>query len=246
MLDASAKMVQSSKILHMNIKEKTKKADGRNRRGSSKIQAAKSEAMRQQLLQTTVTCFATMPYSEVSAVLIAEKAGVSRGGMQYHFPTRLDMLQATVRYLHARRLEIFRNDLQAVPEGVSPVDHMIDSHWRNLNEAEFRAYQELVLAGRSEPELHELLTTTYRAFINEWHEIAHSIIGWEYSDPQVARSSNIAHYLLDGMAFGRLGGQLNDEEVTELLDYTKQLLRRPALSPDVNGCGSTAPTNKYS
>ncbi|HEY9091512.1 TetR/AcrR family transcriptional regulator, partial [Parasphingorhabdus sp.] len=179
MSDASAKMVQSSKVPHMNKKEKTKKTDGRNRRGSSKIQAAKSEAMRQQLLQTTVTCYASMPYSEVSALLIAEKAGVSRGGMQYHFPTRLDMLQATVRYLHARRLEIFRNDLNSVPDGVHPVDHMVDSHWRNLNEAEFRAYQELVLAGRSEPELHKLLTSSYRAFINEWHEIAHSKFGWK-------------------------------------------------------------------
>ncbi|HEY9092939.1 TetR/AcrR family transcriptional regulator, partial [Parasphingorhabdus sp.] len=179
MSDASTKMVPSSSILDISEKDSTKKRSGRNRRGSSKIQAAKSEAMRQQLLQTSVACFANMPYSEVSAVLIAERAGVSRGGMQYHFPTRLDMLQATVRYLHARRLEIFRNDLNSVPDGVHPVDHMVDSHWRNLNEAEFRAYQELVLAGRSEPELHKLLTSSYRAFINEWHEIAHSKFGWK-------------------------------------------------------------------
>ncbi|HEY9090252.1 hypothetical protein, partial [Parasphingorhabdus sp.] len=89
----------------------------------------------------------------------------------------------------------------------------------------FRAYQELVLAGRSEPELHKLLTSSYRAFINEWHEIAHSKFGWKYSDPQIVKSSNIAHYLLDGMAFGRLGGQLDENEIQELLDYTKQLLR---------------------
>lgn len=201
-------------------------------KGQSDRQAAKSDAMRAQLLETAIDLLAERPYSDVSAAFVAEQAGVSRGGMQYHFPTRVALLQATVEYLHARRLELFRADLLALPEGADVIDHIIETHWRHLNEREFRAYQEIVLAARSEPDLAAMMAERYRAFLHAWHEISREMFGWKYTDPAVARAGNIAHYILEGMAYGQIGGQLTPSDIADLLSVTKDVLRaqRPGTS----------------
>lgn len=176
-------------------------------------------------MDAAIDCLAKMPYSEISMEVIARHAGVSRGGIQYYFPTRLDVLRATVAHLHRERLDIFRNDLAGIKPGDDAIDHIINSHWRHLNEREFRAYQELILVARSEPQLADLLATSYAAFISEWHDIAQDLIGWMADDPETARSGNIAHYLLEGMAYGKIGGQISDKEIEEMLDYAKHIMR---------------------
>ena len=195
------------------------------KRGSGQKQAEKGAILRAQVLDAAIDCLATMPYPEVSASLIADRAGVSRGGMQYHFPTRLDLLQATVARLHRRRLDLFRQDLMSITPEDDAIDHVVESHWRHLNEREFRAYQELVLASRSEPGLARLLASSYRAFLDEWHEISRDLLDWHAEDPEAGRSGNIAHYLLEGMAYGQLAGQLHPTEIDEILAYVKSVMR---------------------
>lgn len=194
-------------------------------RGSSEKQAEKGESLRKVALETTIDCLSAMPHSQVSTSLIAERAGISRGGMQYYFPTRLDLLRSVVSYLHAQRLEIFRNDLLSIGEQEDVIGAIIDLHWQHLNEKEFRAYQELVLAARSELGLADLLTSSYRKFLEEWHNIARELIGWHAEDPAAARAGNVAHYLLEGMAYGRLGGQLRDDEIEEIKEFAKRTMR---------------------
>lgn len=202
--------------------------EGRTRRGvrgSSERQAEKGELLRRAALNSAIECLAAMPYSEVSTSLIAERAGISRGGMQYYFPTRVDLLRSVVAHLHSRRLEIFRKDLLAIRDHSDLIGAMIDLHWQHLNELEFRAYQELVLAARSEPHLADLLMSSYRSFLEEWHSIARELIGWDAEDPAAARAGNVAHYLLEGMSYGRLAGQLLDDEIDEIKEFAKQTMR---------------------
>jgi AcrR family transcriptional regulator len=206
-------------------------------RGSSQRQALKGETLRKRALQSAIECLAEMPYSEVSTSLIAERAGISRGGMQYYFPTRLDLLRSVVSYLHAQRLEIFRKDLLSIRGHSDLIGAMIDLHWEHLNEREFVAYQELVLAARSEPELAEMLASSYRGFLAEWQNIARELIGWHAEDPIAARAGNVAHYLLEGMAYGRLGGQLRDEEVDEIKEFAKQTMRAANHHTEDDGMG---------
>lgn len=195
------------------------------RRGSGERQAKKGAQLRAQVMDAAIDCLAEMPYSEISMEVIAKRAGVSRGGMQYHFRTRVDVLQATIEHLHRERLDIFRNDLSAIKSGDDAVDHIIESHWRHLNEREFRAYQELVLAARSEPALADLLAQSYSAFIAEWQQIARDLIGWDARNPAMALGGNVAHYLLEGMAYGQIGGQISKEEINRLLSYAKSVMR---------------------
>jgi AcrR family transcriptional regulator len=181
--------------------------------------------MRQLILNTTLDCLAEQPAAQVSVAAIAERAGVSRGGMQYHFRTRVALLAAAAEHVHERRLRQFQEDLAAMPDDRELVDHIVETHWRHLNERDFRAYQELVLAARSDAALSALLAPRYRDFLQTWYEIAQSSFGWRYTAPEVARAGNVAHYILEGMAYGQLAGQLSQTDIQDLLEYAKTVLR---------------------
>jgi AcrR family transcriptional regulator len=228
-LSKNEKNEKNEKLKQQSIEQKgfylVKRVPGKAKRVSGKRQAEKGASLRAQVMDAAIDCLAEMPYSEISMEIIAKQAGVSRGGMQYHFPTRLDVLGATVEQLHRERLEIFRRDLEGIAPHVDAIDHIIDSHWKHLNEREFRAYQELILVARSEPQLADLLAASYAVFISRWHNIAEELMGWKAADPETARSGNIAHYLLEGMAYGKIGGQLSEKEIEEMLDYAKHIMR---------------------
>lgn len=203
------------------------KAAARRRRaaGPSARQAAKSEAMRDRVLHAAVECLTEGTADELSIALVAKRAGISRGAVQYHFSARRDLLCGAMEHLIARRLRQFREDLAGIGPDDDVVGHIVDTHWRHLNEPDFRAYQELVLAARGDPGLAEEFAPRYRDFLHDWYESARAAFGWAYLHPDVARAGNIAHYVLEGMAYGQLAGQLSDAVVSDLLEYAKTVMR---------------------
>ena len=193
--------------------------------GKSTWQAQKADVTRVRILDSTLSLLAELPYSDVTTQLVSEHAGVSRGGMQYHFPTRLALLEAAVDHLYVRRLDAYRDDLANAPPGVVITDHIIDTYWQHLREPVFSAYQELVLASRSNPELKQALHRHFDEFLLGWYKLSRETYGWEYTTPEVMRLGTVARYLMEGMAFGQVSGQLTEAETELLLGYTKSLMR---------------------
>lgn len=192
------------------------------------LQASKSERTRNAILDATLECLAQLPYPEVTMAAVSERSGISKGGIQYHFPSRHKLFHAAVNHLFERRLEAYRNDINNVPSGISITDHIIDSHWEHLTAPEFQIYQQLVLAGRSNPELQRLLSNHYQTFIEEWRALSLASFGWDYTDPKLIKVGNVARYLMDGMAYGRFAEQLQEDDVGPLLDFIKGLMRQGA------------------
>ncbi len=189
-------------------------------------QASKSEQTRIAVLDAALHCLGVLPYPEVTIAVVADHSGISKGGIQYHFPTRRELLREAVNRLFERRLEAYRKDLENVPPGVAITDHIIDNHWKHLSESEFQIYQELLVSSRSNLELRRLLTHRYKAFMREWNHLSLASFGWDRAHPEVSNLGNIAQYLMDGMAYGWFAGQLNPGEVRPLLDFVKSLMRQ--------------------
>jgi AcrR family transcriptional regulator len=193
--------------------------------GKPGLQASKSRRKRLDILDATLECLARKPYPEVTIAAVAEHAGISKGGIQYHFPSRYQLLRGAIDRLFERRLDAYKKDLANVPDGVPTTDHVIDHHWKHLTEPEFQIYQELVVASRSDRRLRMLLIDRYRTFRQQWSELSLVAYGWDYRDEQVVVLGNIAQYLMDGMAYGWLVDQLSDADVDHLLAFTKAIMR---------------------
>ena len=71
-------------------------------------QAQKSAATRKLIIEAAIQCFVDLGYGRTTTMRIAEAAGLSRGAMLHHFPSKIDIVKAAVKELHAKRLKAFR------------------------------------------------------------------------------------------------------------------------------------------
>jgi AcrR family transcriptional regulator len=68
----------------------------------------RSRATRQRLLAAAVACLAEHGWAGSTVSVVAERAGVSRGAAQHHFPTREDLFTAAVEYVAEERSQALR------------------------------------------------------------------------------------------------------------------------------------------
>ena len=61
--------------------------------------AAKSQHTREQILDATLRCLVSEGYAHSTIDTIASRAGVSRGAMTHHFPSRADLFREFGPYL---------------------------------------------------------------------------------------------------------------------------------------------------
>lgn len=190
-----------------------------------KWQAQKSALTRDRIVIATLECIVEYGYEGTTMAKIAAAAKVSQGSMQYHFPAKLDAIKAAINYLHAKRLTDHQRDLEDIPKGVEPMAHAIDVYWRHLSEGHYVAYQDLVVAARTHPELAAVLKPAYQRFVKAWRRDALSIIPeWNGQREQFELICDIGQYLMEGLAFGRLNAQINDAKTEKVLAFTSELL----------------------
>ncbi len=77
----------------------------------------RSRATRRRLLEAAVACLAELGWGGSTVSVVAERAGVSRGAAQHHFPTREDLFTAAVEHVAAERSAALR---ALPPRGAEP------------------------------------------------------------------------------------------------------------------------------
>lgn len=85
-------------------------------------QAEKSLNTRSQILEAGIHCLVDYGYAEAKTERIAKRAGVSRGAMTHHFPSRAELFQAIAQHIIEKRAHEFEELIKGVnvPEGQPP------------------------------------------------------------------------------------------------------------------------------
>jgi AcrR family transcriptional regulator len=81
-------------------------------------QQERSRATRARLLSAAVECLAERGWAGSTVSVVAERAGVSRGAAQHHFPTREDLFTAALEHVTEVRIEEMRATASELPDGV--------------------------------------------------------------------------------------------------------------------------------
>jgi AcrR family transcriptional regulator len=193
-------------------------------------QARKSEATRNQIINAAIRCIVESSYSNTTTMKIAEKAGLSRGAMLHHFPSKLDIIRAVVDYLHDKRLQAFRRSIREIPDSADRVRLAVRSYWDHVNHPLYIAIFELAVAARTDAELRAILHPAQRAFDDEWYRTARELFPEWQSDPDAFDLAlNLTQQLMEGMSISHFThARETDEEV--LLDYLEARVRE--LKPD--------------
>ncbi|MCB5167605.1 TetR/AcrR family transcriptional regulator [Streptomyces bambusae] len=167
----------------------------------------RSRATRQRLLEAAVACLAEHGWAGSTVAVVAERAGVSRGAAQHHFPTREDLFTAAVEYVAEERSAALRG---LFPDGPASrpaaVAALVDLYTGTL----FRAALQLWVAASNEEQLRPRVTELEARVGRETHRIAVELLGADESAPGVretvqglldmARGLGLANVLTDDTA----------------------------------------------
>ncbi len=196
-------------------------------------QAQKSASTRTQITEAAIRCFVEYGYSRTTTTLIAEKAGLSRGAMLHHFPSKLAVVSAAVEYLHAKRLRAFR---KAVTRPTQDRDHIrqgVEAYWSHVRHPMFVAFFELAVAARTDKELAAILRPAQEAFEREWYDAAVEVFPeWKGRGEKFDLALDLARYVLEGMAISFLTHKETERD-KRVLEYLEDKIRELAGLPKV-------------
>src|SRR4026209_1438100 len=91
-------------------------------------QAQKSASTRLQIVEAAFRGFGELGDSGTPPTVIANKAGLPRGAMLHHFPSKIDIVRAAVEHLHAKRLKAFRKSIDRLPADASRPRRALPPH----------------------------------------------------------------------------------------------------------------------
>ena len=128
-------------------------------------QDLKSERARTIICNATVECLADRGYAETTISRVVEHAGVSKGALQHHFPSKEDLMASTAAYL----LEVpLRLNPDSTRSGIAgDVRGYLRLIWTTLiNTRAYLALLEILVAARTDKVLHKRIANQLKASIN--------------------------------------------------------------------------------
>jgi len=197
-------------------------------------QAQKSASTRLQIVESALSCVVDLGYSCTTTTVIAEKAGLSRGAMLHHFPSKIDIVRAAVEHLHAKRLKAFRKAIDKLPRDETRVRRALEAYFEHVKHPMYVAFLELWIASRTDPELQSILKPAQDAFEREWYKTAVDLFPeWEGSGANFDIALDLVHYVMDGLAVSLLTHEIGEHErrmVGYLEDRLRELSSKPAVA----------------
>ena len=195
--------------------------------GDISWQAQKSAMTRDRILEAAINSFVELGYTNVTTAKVASSAGVSRGAMLHHFPSKTELIQAAVEYLHTRLLEDYTARVASIPAELTDAERRragIEAYWEHLTGDLFVVYHELCVASRTDPELKSILENSQQLFEQHVRE-SNTVQFAEWNDrgDRFLLAMDVTKFLMEGMAAGQLMTN-REERVDRLLGYLSDRL----------------------
>lgn len=167
-------------------------------------QADRSRETRRKLMEATVECLVERGWAGTTTVVVAERAGVSRGAQLHHFRTRGELVAAAVEYVGTRSVRDLldrASALAATEDRTAAVVEFIAEFYASTL---FTAALELWVAARTDPELKKLVVPLETRVGRECHQIAVRLLGADESRQGVRESVQATLDLARGLALANL------------------------------------------
>ncbi|RJO76697.1 TetR/AcrR family transcriptional regulator [Nocardia panacis] len=152
----------------------------------------RSRATRQRLLEATIDCLAELGWAAATVAVVAERAGVSRGAAQHHFPTREDLITAALEYMFDTRTAQAKQEaalLDATTVGVARTHAVVRGLVESYTSPLFKAALQVWTYAAADPVLRERIVPLEARFGRVSHRRAVEALGVDDRDP-------VAHHLV--------------------------------------------------
>lgn len=187
-----------------------------------RTQAERRAETRARLLDATLECLAEVGYAGTTTTEVVGRAGLSRGAQVHHFPTKAELVVAAVEHLFQRRHEEFR---AAFADRECTLDAALDLLWEMFQGPTFAAWLELVVAGRTDPELRAEVIRVTNKFDEGTGQIFADLFPDIVPDEFKPMVLGFAIHLMNGAAISRMSG------IEDTADSSIQMLKALAHLP---------------
>jgi AcrR family transcriptional regulator len=189
------------------------------------------------LLDATAGALIDLGYAGASTTEVCRRAGVSRGALLHHYPTKDELVAAAVAHIVDLRVEEFQATLATLPDDASVVERLetaIDVLWSIYKGPTVAAWTELAVAARTDPELRRHLETVDQRFDERtrtaWAQLFPDTDALPDGFYEVAPSFMFA--VLHGLAVERMTGTARAEVRAELVLLTVKVIVRTLAEAD--------------
>lgn len=123
---------------------------------------------RARILDAAVACLVESGYAGATTLRIQARAGVSRGRLLHHFPSRDELLVAASRHLATERLADTGIRVEELGDHLTPaerLDRAVELMWETFSQPHFWAAVELWTAARTNDELRDAVLVEEREIL---------------------------------------------------------------------------------
>ncbi len=186
----------------------------RPQRNEKGWQAEKSSMTRLAILEATIQCLLELGYANTTTALIANYAGVSRGAMMHHFPSRISVMRAVIDYLHVLRLQEYRDLMSDIDDPQSKltdkaIRESVEAAWRYVNLPSFLAYQEMLAASRTDAELRQIIEPVEKDFEKQFLNTVKAVFPHWQNLARLEGAHDMVQFLMKGMALSHMSVRKN-------------------------------------
>ena len=115
-----------------------------------RTQAERSETMRARILTAAVTCLFEQGYGATTTVSVAATAGVSRGAMLHHFPSKADLMLAALSHILDLDAANFRRAADRIDDPWERYAALPDLRLSTASQPAGVAFMEIMVGARSD------------------------------------------------------------------------------------------------
>jgi AcrR family transcriptional regulator len=194
----------------------------------------KSRRTRTRILDQAARLVREIGYANANNAVIAEAAGLTRGAMLYHFPTRESLIEGLVDHLAAQADTLFAEAARNRAPGADVAEHAIDAYWRLLHTPPLLAMRELRSAGRTDMAVRERLAPVVSAFDRAEPESVMALFQ-PGSTPRSQAARDLARFLLEGMNNADLtyNAEVRAQRLIDILKRIVRVLNRKGEVTDI-------------
>ncbi|MBP2188479.1 TetR/AcrR family transcriptional regulator [Nocardia goodfellowii] len=168
-------------------------------------QAQRTSRMRTRLLDAAVQSLVDDGYSGTTTLAVQKRAGVPRGTLQHHFPTKAHLLAGAVEHLAARRLAQLTSEFAAIPPDADRLEVAVELTMRMLSGPSFLAALEIWVGARTDPELLAAFLPLEHRLFDLMHTSIREVFRAEFpDDPRVPTITEFTIEIMTGLAMRAL------------------------------------------
>lgn len=188
-------------------------------RARGRTQAERTAATRSALIDATVASLVERGFARTTTTSVVRDARVSLGALSHHFPSKSELMTATVAHLLERRQEEFRTQVAGLENGPDRLEKAIDLLWTAFSGPTFVAWVELWVGGRRDPELAPAVLHMQEQFrLSSRALFAELFPPEQYADAGLSeRGLALAFAVMEGVALSALGGDRPDLTAVDVL-----------------------------